>query len=334
MADINGTPGNDAIQPFGSSLLLTLSGSPAEGGVYPTINVLVNGGVLISGLTVSAHHAAGATQMVNVPVPAGTSVSSISLQYTNDPQLDYTNGDRNLYVSSVTLNGTVLPVEAGTYLRTGGTAIAGQSELNWGGSLEFAGSVVTSAMARTGGTISVDGMAGIDTVLFSNAQASYGVTKTSGGYTVSGNGETATLANVERMQFSDHSLAVDMNGNAGTVAKIIAAVFGQAYLGTREFVGLGLDFIDGGMSAHQAAGLAVSTPLFTQLAGSSSNTDFVEFIYENVFGSAPSASDLNEYVGYLNTGVYTRADLAHLASQSSANAAQLVGVMNTGIEFV
>ncbi len=334
MADFNGTSGNDAIQPFGSSLLLTLSGSPGEGGVYPTINVLVNGGVLVSGLTVNANHDSGATQLVSVPLPSGTTVSSISLQYTNDPQLDYTHGDRNLYVSSITLNGKVLPVESATYLRTGGASITGQSELNWGGSLEFAGSVVTSATAHTGGTVSVDGLGGIDTALFANAQSGYSVTKTASGYTVSGNGETATLANVERLQFSDHSLAVDMTGNAGTVAKIIAAVFGTAYLGTREFVGLGLDLIDGGVSAHDAAGLAASTTLFTQLAGSSSNTDFVKFVYHNVFGSDPSASDLNQYVGYLNTGVYTKADLAVLASDSGANAAHLVGVMNTGIEFV
>ncbi|HSI52669.1 MAG: carbohydrate-binding domain-containing protein [Ramlibacter sp.] len=334
MADLNGTPGNDAIQPFGNSLLLTLSGTSAEG-QPPVINVLVNGVVVVSGLSITADHSTGATQMVVVPLSAGLSVSSISLQYTNDTQASWEVGDRNLYVSSITLNGAVLPVSAGTYLRTADSSvITGQSDMIWGGSLDFAGPVVTGATVHNGGTLSVDGLGGIDTVLFANTHASYSVTRSGNGGTVSGNGETATLANVERLQFSDHSLALDMTGHAGSVAKIIAAVFGQGYLGVREFVGLGLDMLDGGTSAMAAAGMATSTTLFTQLAGSSSNSDFVKFIYHNVFGSDPSASDLNTYTNYLNTGTYTRAELAFIASDSSANAVHVVGVMDTGIQFV
>ncbi|MDB5874761.1 MAG: calcium-binding protein [Ramlibacter sp.] len=334
MADINGTNGNDAIQPFGSSLLLTLSGSSAEG-VWPSINVLVNGNVLVSGLTIDANHAGGATQQVAVPIPAGTNVTSISLQYTNDAQQSWEIGDRNLFVSSITLNGTVLPPQAATYLRSAdGSTVTGQADMIWGGSLDFSGPVVTGATAHTGGTISVDALAGIDTILFSHAASSYSVTHTASGYTVSGNGETATLANVERLQFSDHSLALDMTGHAGTVAKILASLFGQSYLGVREFVGLGLDILDGGTSESAAAALAVSTPLFTQLAGSASNTAFVNFVYHNVMGSNPSASDLNQYVGMLDSGAQTKASLAVMAAESSQNVAHLVGVTNAGIEFV
>jgi hypothetical protein len=335
MADFNGTAGNDAIQPFGSSLLLSLSGSPGEGGVYPVINVLVNGQVLVSGLTINADHVSGATQTVSVPVPAGVAPSTVSLEYTNDSQQTWANGDRNLYVSSITLNGAVLPVAAATYVRSAdGTSVAGQSDMIWGGALNFSGPVVSSATAHTGGTVSVDGLAGLDTVYFSNAKASYSIASTSTGWNVSGNGESGALANVERLHFSDISLAVDMTGHAGTVAKLIAAVFGQSYLANEQYVGVGLGFADGGMSETAMAGLATSVPLFNALAGGSSNTAFVNFIYHNLLGTDPSASDLNTYVGMLDSGAHTRADLAVMAAESSYNAAHLVGVMQAGIEFV
>ncbi|MES3000360.1 MAG: carbohydrate-binding domain-containing protein [Pseudomonadota bacterium] len=334
MADFNGTAGNDAIQPFGSSLLLTLSGSPAEGGINPLINVLVNGQVLVSGLSITANHAAGATQTVSVPIPAGVTPSTISLQYTNDEQLSYANDDRNLYVSSITLNGTVLPVTAATYFRTAdSTTVQGQAEMVWGGNLTYSGAVVSGATVHTGGTVSVDGAGGIDTVFLSNAKASYSVSSTASGYTVAGNGETATLANVERLHFSDLSLALDMTGHAGTVAKIISAVFGQSFLGNEQYVGIGLHLADSGVSASQIASLAVSLPLFTQLAGSASNADFVKYIYHNVIGSDPSASQLNTFVGILESGT-SRADLAVMASETSFNEAHLVGLNQTGIEYI
>lgn len=331
MADITGTNSNDTIQPYGSSLLLTLSGSSAQG-ITPTINVLVNGSVVLSNVSITADHALGQTQVVSVPISGA--VSSISLQYTNDPQTDYTVGDRNLYVSSVMLNGDPLPLSSATYLRTGGTAIAGQEEMVWGGSLEFSGAVVTNATPLTGGNVSVDGLAGIDTVVLASARGDYSVSQTSTGWAATSAGGTVTLTNVERLDFQNIDLALDMNGHAGTVAKLIAALFGTAYLGTEQFVGVGLQMIDGGTSASTAAAMAIGTPLFQSLAGSASNTDFVRFVHHNVMGTDPSASDLNQYVGMLDSGAQTKASLALMAAESSQNMAHLVGVMQTGIEYV
>ena len=334
MADIIGTNGNDSIQPFGSSLLLTLSGNTAEG-VAPIINVLVNGTALVSGLAITASHTAGATQQVVVPIAPGTTVSSISLQYTNDNQASWEVGDRNLYISSITLNGTVLAPTAATYFRSADSStVGGQADMIWGGSLNFSGAVVANAPVHTGGTVSVDAMAGLDTILFSHARSSYTVTHTQAGYTVSGNGETATLANAERLQFTDTNIALDMTGHAGTVAKILSAVFGQSYLNVPSYVGLGVHLMDAGMSESTLASLALSTPLFAQLAGSTSSTDFVKFVYHNVVGSDPSASDLSQFANMIDSGSITKASLAVIAAESGYNAAHLVGVTDTGIEYV
>jgi hypothetical protein len=333
MADINGTSGNDAIQPYGSSLLLTLSGSSGEGS-WPLVNVLVNGVVVLSGVSITADYYLGQTQIVSAPID-GTPVTSVTLEYTNDTQTSWETGDRNVFVSSILLNGHVLPVTAAVYHRTGGTDVPGQSDMIWGGSLEFTGAVVANSTSLTGGPVSVDGMGGIDTVVLANARAEYSISLTStGGLAdeISGT-EDVTLTGVERLDFQDIDVAIDMDGHAGTVAKLLSALFGQSYLGNEQYVGIGLRMLDGGTSESDAAALAIGTQVFTSLAGSTSNADFVELVFQNVMGTAPTQSQLNEYVGMLDSGVQTKASLAVIAAESSYNAVHLTGVMETGIEY-
>ena len=349
MADINGTGGNDTIQPFGNSLLLTLSGTIAEGS-RPIINVLVNGTLALSNVTITADANAGATQVVAVPIPLGTAVSSIDLQYTNDEQVGGTSEDRNLLVSNVNLNGHDLPVSAVTYTRlAGGTVFdtisgaqwmeltSNQPLMKWGGTLDITGPAVTSATAPTGGNLSVDGGAGIDTVMLDGARSNFSISQTSTGYTVDrlSGGETLALTNVERLDFqSGVSHALDMNGHAGTTAQIISALFGESKLAVPEYVGLGINLLDQGMTPLQLVALAVSTPVFQQMAGSASNTDFVKLVYQNVVGSAPSQDALNQFVGMLDSGAATQASLGLMAAEHSLNQAHLVGVMQAGIDYV
>jgi hypothetical protein len=335
MADtvINGTAGNDSIQPFGSNLLLTLSASSAQG-IWPILNVVGNGVTVAAGIQVTASNAAGATQTVSVPIPAGTTVSSLSLQYTNDDQTDWFTEDRNLYISSISLNGTSISPTSATYVRSAdGSVVAGQSAMVWGGALNWSSAALQGVGTASGtGTASIDGGAGIDTVFFNAGMSSYSISHTAGGVTVSGNGQTADMVNVERLHFSDISVALDMSGHAGTVAKLIAAVFGSSYLGNSQYVGIGLNLMDSGMSETSLADLAVHTVLFQNLAGSTSNTDFVKLVYHNVIGTDPSASELATYVGMLNSGQQTQASLAVMAAEASQNQVHLVGVQG-GIDF-
>jgi hypothetical protein len=336
MADtvINGTAGNDSIQPFGSNLLLTVSASPAQG-IWPVINVVVNGVALASGIQITANNATGATQTVSVPIPAGTTVNTLALQYTNDDQTSWATEDRNLYISSISLNGTAISPTAATYTRSAdGSVVAGQSAMVWGGELDWGSAALQGIGSASGsGTATIDGGAGIDTVFFGGTLASYSVTHNSGGgVTVSGNSQTANMVNVERLHFSDMSMALDMNGHAGTVAKLISAIFGQSYLSNSQYVGIGLNLMDSGMSETALADLAIHTALFQQLAGTTSNTDFVKLVYHNVVGVAPGPSELATYVGMLDSGQQTQASLAVMAAEASQNQVHLVGVQG-GIDF-
>jgi hypothetical protein len=332
MADIliNGTSGNDVISASsGGTITLVVSARSAEG-IWPNVNVLVNGSVVKSGISVTASFTAEETQLVTVAVPAGTTVTSVGIEYTNDIQTNYLTEDRNLYLTSVKLNGVELPISSSTYLRSAdGSVVPGQTAMVWGGTLTFTGSAVQNAGALGGGTLMIDGLGGIDTAVFSGTKASYSFGHTATGYLIG----TTELVNVERAQFADTKLALDMTGNAGTAAELLSAILGPSYLGSPGVVGLVLSYLDAGVTALQLAAAAIQTPLFTQLAGSSSNTDFVRQIFRNVVGVDPNQQQLDTFVGLLDSNAVSKAQMAVIASDTSLNAVHLVGVMQNGIEF-
>lgn len=339
MADLDETSGNDVIQPFGDNLLLVLSANSAAG-IWPVVNVLVNGVAALSNVSITADNNLGQTQLLSIALPAGTPISSVTLQYVNDENTP--TSDRNLYLSSISLNGHALPPSTATYVRTIDgqvfDTIVGQGDMFWGGELRFSGAVVTGATAHAGGTLSVDGLGGIDTVMLSGAHADYGISQTASGYTVTrlAGGQTLNLSNVERLDFqSGNSVALDIGGEgaAAMAAAVISALFGQASVSNPEFMGIGIGLLDHGMTPLQLVALAESTPVFRSMVGSGSNASFVNLVYQNVVGHAPTAAELDLYVSMLNSGAFTQASFGLLAAETGINQAHLVGFVQTGIEF-
>jgi hypothetical protein len=185
------------------------------------------------------------------------------------------------------------------------------------------------------GNDTIDGSGGIDTVIYSAARTSFSVVKSGAGFIVTdstGNQGTDTLVNVERLKFSSGSLALDVSGNAGTVAKIIGSVFGAGVIKSRpEYVGIGLNYLDGGMNYSDLMQLAIDA----RLGGRGSNTEVVNLLYTNVVGSAPDAGSLAYYKDLLDNGTFTQGSLGVLAADTSINTTNinLVGLTQTGVEF-
>lgn len=196
----------------------------------------------------------------------------------------------------------------------------------------------------TGGLDSdnIDGGAGIDTSIYSSSRSAYIVTQTSTGWTVK-DGFTSlnrygqsvqyadTLKNIERLKFSDVSLALDIDGNAGSVAKILGAVFGKTEVTNKSYVGIGLSLLDNGMPYPTLAQLALES----KLGKNFSHTALVNLLYQNLFAQAPTSGELNTYLNLLNAGAFTAASLTVSAAESSLNTANvnLMGLASTGIEY-
>jgi hypothetical protein len=177
----------------------------------------------------------------------------------------------------------------------------------------------------------IDGGAGIDTVVYNLPRANYTLSKTASGYTVTdnvGGGGTDILTNVERLKFSDASVALDLGGNAGEAAKILGAVFGPAAVDIKPWVGIALSVLDGGWSYEQLAATAVN------IAGSTTHAEVAALLWNNLAGFVPTPEQDAGIVALLDNGMSV-GQLTVLAADLSLNTdnIHLVGLSQTGIEY-
>ena len=204
------------------------------------------------------------------------------------------------------------------------------------------GTPENDTISPLGGFDLVDGGAGIDTVLVladrgqfairRDAKLTYIDTISS----ASGGGDQLRLKNVERVNFNDTKLALDLapNQSAGQAALLIGAVMGRDTLFTNKaLMGVGIDLFDQGLSMVTLSGLIMRLPIWQDLAGGSSNTDIARYLLTKVHGVAPTGANLDAAVASINTGA--EGDFLAQLALSSANITRLdlVGISNQGLAF-
>lgn len=183
-----------------------------------------------------------------------------------------------------------------------------------------------------GGNDTLVGGDGIDMAHYAGNRADYWIGP--GGTSVralAGNeGEDAVLQ-IERLVFADRSLAFDLDGHAGVVARLLGAVFGREAVGQARYVGIGLEALDGGMSQGALAQLALDARLGVGFAAS----EAIGLLYQNLLGSAPPAVELAYWLNALAAAEHTPASLTLLASELDINAQNidLVGMTVNGLAY-
>jgi len=184
-----------------------------------------------------------------------------------------------------------------------------------------------------GGNDRLVGGLGLDTAVYALARADYQVVPR--GTTVSasrGNEGSDTLETIERLVFSDQALAFDLDGHAGTVARILGAVFGPSAVGNALYAGIGLKLLDGGTSLDALMQLALDT----RLGAGFSPAAEVDLLYRNLLGQAPGTQDLAYWTGTLASGQYTAVSLAWMAANLDLNATNiaLTGLVESGLPYL
>ena len=198
--------------------------------------------------------------------------------------------------------------------------------------------VVNDTIKGSPGIDFFDGGLGLDTVVYSGPQERYTINKTGNRYVVSeptGSDDTDYLSNIERLQFSNGKVALDVeNGNAGEAAKLIGALLGPTYVKDKALAGIVINLLDQKYTSDTIANLGLATPMYLSMAGSSSNTDFVKQVFTNVVGRPPTPSESSTYVNMLEAGT-SQSALALMAAHTDLNAARinLVGLVQHGLEF-
>jgi subtilisin-like proprotein convertase family protein len=193
------------------------------------------------------------------------------------------------------------------------------------------GNLANNVLRGNRGDDILDGNTGIDTAVFSGSRAGYELTIGAKIQVVDKSGLEGTdnLTKIERLQFTDKSVAIDLDGNAGSTAKIIGAVLGNSALKNPTYVGIGLSFLDKGMSYSDLGSLALNA------VGAITNDAIVSTLWLNVIGAPASAQDKAPFVKMLADGMKA-GDLVVLAADTEFNTSKinLVGLAQTGIEYI
>ena len=173
-------------------------------------------------------------------------------------------------------NDTLLAIENLSGSELYGDTLSGNVHANW--------------LRGLGGDDLIDGGGGIDTAGYEGQRADSTLARTDSGWTVSSAAEGGdTLLNIERLEFADVSVALDLSGNAGTVAKILGAVFGREAVANAEYAGIGLYYLDGGMTYETLVQLAIDV----RLGAGASHPAVVDLLYTNVVGVPPLDAERN-----------------------------------------
>jgi Domain of unknown function (DUF4214) len=207
------------------------------------------------------------------------------------------------------------------------TAPAAQAPSN------LTGTAGNDVLAASSGGGVLDGKGGIDTAVFSGTRASYSLSSDGTNFSAYDvvNGSTTKLVGIERVQFSDQTLALDVNGNAGEAYRLYQAAFNR----TPDKPGLGywIDAMDKGLNLMQVAGSFIASDEFHDKYGANpGDAQFVTALYANVLHRAPDAAGYDFWMHSLQ--VAPRAEVLVDFSESAENQAQVIGTIQNGIDYM
>ena len=182
----------------------------------------------------------------------------------------------------------------------------------------------------------IDGGAGLDTAVFASKRSDYVLSKSFGtNYALAKDGSSGfdTLLNIERLQFTDTTVILDISGVAGQAYRIYQAAFNRTpdNGGLKYWIGL----MDGGYTlAGVASGFIASAEFKTLYGSNPTNELFVSKLYDNVLHRTPDEGGYNYWVGLLNTNKIDSISTLINFSESTENQAGVIGVIQNGIELL
>lgn len=192
------------------------------------------------------------------------------------------------------------------------------------------------------GNDSIYGGDGVDTAMYGGQISGYEIVNLESGMirvvdTDLSNGDEGVdeLFDIERIHFSDGTLAFDIDGGAGQAYRLYQAAFDR----TPDVEGLSywIGRMDSGTTNLNAvADSFVHSPEFIQTYGTPetvSNAQYVELLYNHTLGRISDQDGYNYWVSKLDTGQTNRGDLLAFFSESDENHARVEPDIHDGIWF-
>jgi hypothetical protein len=312
------------------SITVTLARSGADLGLASTVLLSTEDGAASSSGVAKDFNAV--TNREIVFAPGATSVTVTLDNVIIDDRIPEPNENFHIRISS--------PVNASLGSATGDITIVDNDIIGTSGADTLRGGAANDSISGGAGNDTLDGGAGINKAVYSGVHSHYAVARTATGYSVkdnAGTDGTDTLTHIERLQFSDTKLAIDMDvtQSGGEAALLIGAVLGKLSLTDKALVGQLIQFFDAGYNMHDAANALVTAGIMDRLAGGSSTSAYVNLIYHAVTGSVATPAITAQLAHYIDIDGYTKADFLAIIAVLPLNQANvdLVGLQQAGIEY-
>ncbi|HWS23841.1 MAG TPA: DUF4214 domain-containing protein, partial [Anaerolineales bacterium] len=169
------------------------------------------------------------------------------------------------------------------------------------------------------------GNGGVDVVQMHGSKSNYTITTANGVTTVKDNTKADgvdAMVDIDRIQFSDKTVAFDLDGNAGQVYRLYQAAFDR--VPDQGGLGYWINEIDRGMGLSQVATGFIDSAEFKALYGNNpSNAEFVTLLYDNVLHRTPDAGGYSYWMEQLSSGM-TRENVLIGFSESTENKVALM----------
>lgn len=184
------------------------------------------------------------------------------------------------------------------------------------------------------GSEDIAGGSGTDALIYTGNRSSYTINKNSSGLTViSTTDGTDVISNIERLQFSDKTIALDISGNAGQTYRIYQAAFDRKP--DDEGLKYWINLMDSGSSLTTvASAFQLSTEFQGKYGANPSYEELITAMYSNVLHRAPDQGGFDYWKSQMNAGAVNRDSLLVNFSESAENQANVIGVIQYGIELL
>ena len=199
------------------------------------------------------------------------------------------------------------------------------------------------------GNDTLDGGDGVDTAVYTGKKEDYQITQkqglltsildtrnASGAVSRTENDGVDSLISIERLRFSDTTLAFDIDGLTGKAYRVYKAAFNRDPMeGDKAGLGYWVGQIDKGMDLIEVSARFVDSKEFRDLYGTNpTNAQFLTKLYQNVLGRAPEATGYNWWLNELNTNPSkTKAKVLADFSESSENQTGVAALIGNGIAY-
>lgn len=185
------------------------------------------------------------------------------------------------------------------------------------------------------GSDTLDGGTGIDTAVYAGSADDYEIEPGPTEFQVSPvNGDAAwrdTLIDVERLEFSDVTLAHDVNDHPAMATRLYQAAFDR--LPDSSGLGYWVNRLDNGTDLERAAAEFIGSPEFSDRYGASpTNDEYIDALYANVLDRSPDADGKAYWLNRLETDL-DRDDVLSRFSESAENQHNTAAVIAAGVEY-